>query len=433
MNTEKSPETLLILTVGGSHQPVVKAITDLQPDYVVFVCTGKDPATGRPGSEIQIKGKGNCIKARPQDDKPSLPSIPGQTGLSEDRYQVIITASDDLDQIYLDCTRAIENLMKTFPGAQLFADYTGGTKSMSAGLVMAALEFPEIELQLVTGNRSDLIKVHSGSESSAQANIERIRFQRLMSPYQQSWKRFAYSEAVAGIKSIQTPKPAQLRAEYNRFKDISQAFAEWDNFNHPPALDILKRYAPNLPAHLKPYIPVVQRLNDKDDSKKDAARLFDLYLNAQRRARQGRYDDAIARIYRLIEWTAQWKLKKDCGILTENIDPADIPPELTLSPNRDGHYQAGLFAAWQLVKHKTQGAAKAFINQYENTLLDHLKVRNQSILAHGFTPISKDKWQLLEDFMAETFIPMLLSESGFNALPLQLPETYNNAEQGGNK
>jgi len=424
LNKQKSPETILIVTVGGSYQPVVKAITDLRPDFVVFICTGKDEATGRPGSDIQIIGKGNCIKAHQQDEKPSLPAIPLQTGLQEEQYQLVKTMADDLDRIYLDCTKAIENLSQQYPHANIYADYTGGTKSMSAGLVMAALEFPHVELQLVTGSRSDLVKVHDGSELSALANIEQIRFQRALAPYRQCWRRYAYSEALEGLDTLKIPRQTTLRAEYLRFKDISQAFAEWDNFNHAEALDILKRYAPNLPGHLKGYIPIVQRLNNNDPLKQEAARLFDLYLNAQRRARQGRYDDAIARIYRLIEWTAQWLLRKECQIETNNIAPENIPAGINISPNREGQYQAGLYAAWELVKHHTQGAAAEFFNQYQKELLNHIKTRNNSILAHGFSPVEQSQWRMVSDFMQQTFMPMLLTESGFKSMPAQLPDDY---------
>jgi hypothetical protein len=160
---------ILICTVGGSHQPIVSAINDQCPDYVTFICTGKDPATGRPGSSIQITGVGNCIKARFGDDKPTLPNIPAQTGLSADRIDVCCTLSDDLDQIYLDCDNAITDVLRRFPDANIIADYTGGTKSMSAGLVMAALEHQDVTLQLVTGSRSDLIKVHDGSQYAVHA------------------------------------------------------------------------------------------------------------------------------------------------------------------------------------------------------------------------------------------------------------------------
>lgn len=296
---------ILICTVGGSHQPIVSAINDLRPDFVVFICTDKNPGTGQRGSRIQIEGKGNCINVHPSDDRPRLPNIPAQTGLTADQYEVVLTLPDDLDRIYLDCVTTIDDINRRFPNARIAADYTGGTKSMSAGLVMAVVESPGIDLQLVTGSRADLIKVQDGSQFSGKADYERVRYRRLTEPYRRAWERYVYSEAVAGLVALQPPGP--VRDEHTRFRELSRAFAEWDNFNHAQALDILQSYAPSLPDHLKQYIGIAKQLNDKSADKCDAARLFDLYRNAERRAAQGRYDDAVARVYRL-----------ECAVAVEN-------------------------------------------------------------------------------------------------------------------
>lgn len=419
---------ILLCTVGGSHQPIVSAINELRPDFVVFICTDKDPATGRAGSVSQIEGKGNCIKANSSDDKPTLPSIPNQTGLAPGHYEVVLTLSDDLDQIYLDCNQAIENVSGRFPNARLAADFTGGTKSMSAGLIMAALERPDIDLQLVTGSRADLIKVQDGSQFTARANSEQIRYQRLIAPYKQAWSRYAYSEAEAGLRMLKPPRDQRLRGEYTRFRELSRAFAEWDNFNHAQALAIIQPFAPNMPADFKPYIGLALRLNDNVSAKRDAARLFDLYRNAERRAAQGRFDDAIARIYRLLEWTAQWLLETRSGIKTGDIKQEQLPSTMALKPNRDGKIQAGLYDAWQLVKLKTGGPAARFIADQENTLLNHLKIRNGSILAHGFEPIRVNHWQLIHEWLKQFFIPMLIEETtaiGIKQLPEQLPVKYD--------
>ncbi len=415
--------TILICTVGGSHQPIVSAIADQCPDFVIFICTGNDPATGQQGSASQITGQGMCIKANFGDVKPTLPSIPVQAGLQPEQYRVQSTLADNLDQIYLDCSNAIQAALTEHPGAKLTADYTGGTKSMSAGLVMAVLEHQEIELRLMIGGRSDLIKVQDGSEFSALANIEQLRFERLLAPYRQAWTRYAYSEAEAGLKLITPPHNTDLRGKYIRFRDLSHAFAEWDNFNHDGAQQILLNYSKQL-GPLAPQLQSIALLNAKKPQLREAAKLFDLYLNAQRRAAQGRYDDAIARAYRLIEWTAQWLLKVHCGIETANIDEAAIPEGMTLKPNRDGQLQAGLFDAWQLVKYKTSGAAAQFIKAEENRLRNHLKIRNFSILAHGFEPVKSGNWQIIQAWLEQQFIPMLLTETaktGIKELPVQLP------------
>ncbi len=419
--------TILICTVGGSHQPIVTALNEIKPNFVLFICTDKDPATGRAGSRTQIEDPGNCIKAYPKDEKPSLPNIPAQTGLTSEQYRVCNTVSDDLDQIYTDCLVAIDKIVHEFPDAKIIADYSGGTKSMSAGLVMAGLEREGIDLQLVMGSRGDLVKVQDGSQYTAAANSQQIRFQRQIAPYQQAWTRYAYGEAEAGLNKIKAPRENSLRGRYTRFRDISRAFAAWDNFDHKTALDILKQYAPNLPEAFKEYLSCAVRLNDNKPEKRDAACLYDLYLNAQRRAAQGRYDDAIARVYRLIEWTAQWLLETQCGIKTGDIKADQLPESMPLKPNRNGIIQAGLFDAWRLVKHKTNGAAARFISGQEESLLNHLKIRNGSILAHGFFPIQKKDWQPIQIWLEVEFIPMLMSETthvGIKQIPAQLPNQY---------
>ncbi len=417
---------ILICTVGGSHQPIVSAINDMRPDYVVFICTDKDRATGQSGSgsRTQIEGKGNCITFG-KEAKP-LPNIPTQTGLLADQYQVTLTQSDDLDQVYLDCSAVLDELSQRFPQANIIADYTGGTKSMSAGLVLAAVERPDIDLQLVTGSRTDLIKVQDGSQFADKADCERIRYRRLTEPYRQAWRRYAYSEALAGLADFKPPKG--LRDEYTRFKELSRAFAEWDNFNHALGLSILQDFAPTLPEAMRiTYIDIAKRLNHQNKSKRDAACLFDLYRNAERRAAQGRYDDAVARVYRLIEWSAQWILETRCNIKTGDIQTDQLPEGLAIKPNHKGKIQAGLFEAWQLVKLKTQGAGARFITEQEGTLLHHLKVRNNSILAHGFDPIPQSDWLIIYTWLEQHFIPMLLAEAaevGIKHLPEQLPSQY---------
>lgn len=418
---------ILICTVGGSHQPIVTAIKEQRPDFVLFICTDKDPATGRPGSNSQVTGVGNCIKASLADEKPNLPNIPTQAGLTPEQYHICLTLSDDLDQIYLDCNLAIEAVVQRFSNARLIADYTGGTKSMSAGLVMAVMERQDIELQLVTGGRSDLVKVRDGSQSSESANIERIRFERQLAPYRQAWTRYAYSEAEYGLSQISKPRGNELRSQLNRFREVSLAFAEWDNFNHSIAVELLQTYAPALPNTLKAYLPLAMRLNDTKPEKREAAQLLDLYQNALRRASQGRYDDAIARVYRLLEWSAQWLLKNQCGIDTANVQANDIPEGIVLSQSRDGRWQAGLFAAWQLVKHKTTGEAAAFIQREEKYMQHHIKIRNLSILAHGFAPVTAQDWQAFHLWLEQQFMPCLLAETqgvGIKAMPLQLPQVY---------
>lgn len=55
---------------------------------------------------------------------------------------------------------------------------------------------------------------------------------------------------------------------------------------------------------------------------------------------------------------------------------------------------------------------------------NHLKMRNESILAHGFRPITEQGWQGFHSWMAEAFVPMLRTQAaaaGLRMDPPQLP------------
>jgi CRISPR-associated protein (TIGR02710 family) len=246
---------ILLCTVGGSHQPILTAIRELAPDYVFFVCTGRDPGTGRAGSEQQIVGKGPVIKPKPEDEKPSLPNIPSQLGLAEEQFETLLVPSDDLDKAFVEIDRKLRLLQERFPAARLVADYTGGTKTMTAALVAAALEHPRVELEIVTGNRANLVRVLDGTQYAAPASVDGIRIGRAIAAHVAAWERFAYDEAAQGLGRIVAPGAGELRPNLNRARDLSVAFAAWDRFDHREALRLIDNYAQivgeRMPLHLQ--------------------------------------------------------------------------------------------------------------------------------------------------------------------------------------
>lgn len=416
---------ILFATVGGSHQPIVTAIRAGKPQYVVFFCTDRDPATGRPGSRTQIEGKDLCIRADARDEKPTLPNIPAQCALAPDAWQVRIVPADDMDGAFSAMRDAIGELRARFPDARLQADYTGGTKTMTAALVLAALEC-DAELSLVTGSRGDLLRVADGTQASASASVERVRLARAMQPYLDAWKRFAYAEARAGLGKLTAPRDSALRSTRDRARDLSAAFAAWDRFDHLAAMKLLDLYAPVAAPALAPWYGPLRMLAGEPLPKRTGRLIWDLWLNALRRASDGRYDDAVARVYRLIEWTAQWLLETRAGLHSADL-PAEIASEAGIVCGRDGRFQAGLWSAWQLVSTRVGGAAAAFVGEHGGTMLDHLKRRNGSILAHGFAPVGGHDWGMLHEWLETAFVPMLqdqLREAGVRETFAQLPQAY---------
>src|SRR5437879_4366597 len=118
---------VLIITVGGTHQPILASIRQNRPEFVYFLCSD-DSSTG-PGSYAQVIGPGKVLKSRPDIQSPDWPNIVTLTALRDDQYEVHrIKNLDDLDDCYLTSLRLIERVHSESRDATIIADYTGGTK-----------------------------------------------------------------------------------------------------------------------------------------------------------------------------------------------------------------------------------------------------------------------------------------------------------------
>lgn len=419
-----SPTPVLYLTTGGSHQPLGTAIQALQPTHVVFFCTDRDPATGRPGSRTQVEAQGLCIKAHPADERPALPNIPAQCGLTPAQYEVRIVPADDLDAAYRVMREALGD--PQHGGQARVADYTGGTKTMTAALVVAALDTPGVELRLVAGTRADLVKTRDGTQESIPAAVEQTRFQRELTLHLSHWASHDYAAAAHGIARMGASANAALRARRQQTLHLSQVFEHWDRFDHHGAYALLEPYRARIGEKLSMHITALRELAEGSGAKAEALRLWDLLLNAERRALARRYDDATARLYRLLEWTAQWVLETTHGWRTADL-PKNIAEAQGIPAGPKGKYQTGLRGAWQLVATHCPGAAADFFAAEGERMLDHLLKRNRSILAHGREPLSQPEWDAFWSWTQDRFRPLLealLTEAGVRQPFAQLPDGY---------
>ncbi len=110
---------VLIASVGGSPEPIIVAIARSQPDFVYFLCS-----TGRDGSDAMVER-----------------TIVPRTQLAEGTYAIErAQAPHDLDDVITTCARIETDLDARFAGVDVdvTANFTGGTKTMSAGLVALA-------------------------------------------------------------------------------------------------------------------------------------------------------------------------------------------------------------------------------------------------------------------------------------------------------
>ena len=150
---------LFAATVGGSCQPIVTAINNFEPALVVYFVT-----TGPKGSRTMIDGPGDVCRERPNDpsqgvEPKNLPNILVQTHLRMDQFRIVeVNEPDSLDNCYSLMRSELLAATRDRADWKRVADYTGGTKTMGAAIVLAALDtgWP---LSLVKGTRNDLVKL----------------------------------------------------------------------------------------------------------------------------------------------------------------------------------------------------------------------------------------------------------------------------------
>ncbi len=153
---------ILLVTVGGSFQPIVTSICTLQPDRVIFIASDGDK-----GSKSQVISEGTpCEVRRGAEIIERLPNIPTQVELG-DRFQpnrdlILIQNPDDLSECYLKIHQCISQLQQTAPNDEILADYTGGTKTLSAAMVLAAVDSRISLYVTIAASRENLVKVERG-------------------------------------------------------------------------------------------------------------------------------------------------------------------------------------------------------------------------------------------------------------------------------
>lgn len=397
--TKPSSKTILAVTVGGSCQPVVTAITDYQPHHVLFIASD-----GSRGSRPTVDGTGKPCKGRePEDDKPS---IAAQTGLKESQFTIrTISDPDSLQACYAVTRSALIEARQQSPDSRYVADYTGGTKTMSVALAMAALE-SDWELSLVKGARTDLIKVVDGTEVAGLINSWEVRAQQRMQEARRLFDDHHYAAAETLTSSIlQTgPLSTEVQATLRKWVGLARGFDAWDRFDHGRAFQILGPYQ----SGVVPNFIFLKQLTGNDRRATGYEAVYDLVRNSERRAHQKRYDDAVARLYRACEMFAQIRLRQRTPSLdSSNLSVDALPEQLRsaydqLRGSNDSKVTLGLRQDYELLADLDDPIGITY-REYEKRLLTGLTARNISILAHGISPVGVDEYRKFAEIVQNLF------------------------------
>lgn len=401
---------ILLVTVGGSPQPILTAIDTLQPDRVIFLCSD-----GAKGSQTQVIGKGTpCEIRQGAEVVKNLPNIPTQAGLRNfqpDSDLVLVSNPDDLSDCYHLASTKIRTLRQQSPDSQLIADYTGGTKTMSVALAMAALDY-DITLYLTTGTtRENLVRVERG-EATERARTALIAIERKIEQFLPVFfQQYNYPAAIAELKNLlqSAELPTESRQRIRELKDCCAGFDAWDRFNHSEALQLLQPYMKHSEIRLLGIflkrVMGSRAILDKEFIATNGINghgyelVEDLLLNAERRVTQERYDDAVGRLYRALEMLAQIHLQKKHDIKTGNVNLQQLPESLRekyAAPalrSKDGKIQLALTNSYKLLSELVDDPLGKIYQEQAAKIQNALQIRNYSLFAHGFKPIAKEDYQ----------------------------------------
>jgi len=414
----EEPRRLCLLTsVGSTPEPVIECIKQLEPTHVCFFVS--------PQSREQTLE---------QEIIPRLKSSKAQDRLSYSHY-VETPDPESLEECYRVLRQAVPTLLSGWHinPDELVVDITGGTKVMTASLVIATLRYTpryyyvgSKSLEARTENQNGW-RVRSGDERVIQAaNPWQLYAEEELQQMAVLFDSGRFSVARELAEKIARMVHQEQRALYMGVCQAIEAYAAWDLFAYRKATNLMKQsiakilpYAlardstsdpiARLGAQLKNHKDLLEKLAGMSClSKPELHRLqtLDLLANARRRgALEGRYDDAVARLYAALESLARDQLKDKYGIDNGSAAPEQIPESIRMDfvarYSRDGRLSFGLEASYILLAELGDTLGLKY-RQRSKELRNVLNARNQSRLAHGAQPVEestfKNLWQITLEF-----------------------------------
>ena len=386
----------LLISVGGSPEPVIKSIDLNKPDYICFFAS---------------KETKESIEAL------ILPRISINLVY---RDIIIVNDSNDIKECFEKIYKKIPEVMKKWNEPFLTVDYTGGTKNMSVAVALATINYTS-DFSYIGGSKrtkDGVGIVEDGCEERVVSQnpwdvlgVEKKKKVEFLFNY----FRFesAKEEIIQMIDKIEDDQQDMWKAFFN----IVDAYSFWDRFNHNQAKNILQKNINKFSEYwkgkgeLKEFLKLLNKnleflnsLNIKDKIA-DINHIYDLIANAVRRGEEGKYDDATARLYRALEAFSQYRLLSSYKIDTSNIQLKDIKDEklkeeikkkCSLNKNKSG-YQVPLYKGYEILNDLGDEVGKNFIENYSCGLKLEaiLNTRNNSILAHGKDPVKEETYKKL--------------------------------------
>ena len=320
----------------------------------------------------------------------------------------------------------LQNILTENPNGNFLVDGSGGVKVMGLSLATAAFWHRVPVVYQLGEEVKGIVKPFSARLITLDNPFEHFGSTELRS-IQNLFQSGNYDAAGAlcdnmreGIRDISTLGKLDILREF------VQVYQHWDSFAHSRLEDDpIRRTAEMLRAvrgkmarfgvnfaddsAIADNILFLEEIENSwtcgVSSINDKFRLVDIYASSQRRARAGKYDDAVARLYRCLEMCASICLR-DCGI--NNVKKPVLEFFMSIQGseqafldefyNRAGYAfpegrPLGLSAQMALLALSKRRFYEQVAGIYQGMEKSNLlEKRNQSILAHGTVPISEAEY-----------------------------------------
>lgn len=396
MTFQHAKHILLIATVGGSPKPLSASIAHWKPNKVVFV-SSKDTFCKiveivsdltKKGYELDVGQYDTLELSDPQSLEKCVLEM--RTGLERETCQWNIRGEE------YGCV----------------VDFTGGTKCMSAALTLVARPWPNCRLSYVGGaarDRNNVGTVLSGQELVGHAKNpwDSLGYQ-VIEDARAAFDRNSFKEGSQQLRDAlrRVAVTDSRKGELNAFAMFMEAYDLWRNAEYKKALDKFNRCKKDLnnlaaalhpisPDKLRKYIGQAQsHLTPLMNSagKPTIELIVDLIADAMRCQGEGRHVDAVARLYRAVEATAQLRLWKEYGIRTSRVSIEKLPQpmrERLETRAENGMLKIALQEAFELLKQIGDPIGVRFAELGWSEKGSPLQTRNDSIAGHGFAPVSQ--------------------------------------------
>lgn len=397
----------MIISVGGTPEPVVVSLLEHRPDYICFFASQ------------QSVDKIGEIKERVKAGGHQLAD-----------YKVICDDVNDLVHCYekaLQCTTKLAD--KGVDPGDVVVDYTAGTKTMTAALTLATIGHG-YGFSYVGGKKrtkNGLGVVITGTEVVRDGispwQIFAVEEKKRLTLFISS---FQYEAAIKTMRETMSNLGPGEKEVWAGISKILEGYLAWDNFDHQKALKYFRGGLERLSLcekfglgnsekdyinHVKHNFNDLIELNNKTKcfTEMHPVLIRDLVSNAKRRYLQNKYDDGVARLYRALEMAGQIEFENAIGCPTSDVDPQKLPASIReeyvkrYRSEDDLKLKIPLYATFRALKEMDNPMGRTFFEN-KDTFKKILSARNSSIFAHGTQAVGQKTFEKFSKIIQDLFV-----------------------------